>query len=96
MTWRMRNVLLSRIKQIPFPPPKVDGYMNVTLSNATLVDPARTVSARLDSIMVQNRLIRFAQIPAEIDVKAELQRRFGPKQRGRGEGATQLILVFSG
>ena len=59
--------------------------MNVTLSDATLVDPARTVSTKLDSIMVQNRLIRFAQIPTEIDVKTELLRKFAPKQRGRGK-----------
>ena len=49
----------------------VDGYMNVTMKQAELVDPSRKTRTKLDVFFVQNRLIRAAQIPAEIDIKKE-------------------------
>ena len=55
--------------------------MNVTLENARYFDPKRN-SQRFDSFFVQNRLIRFVQIPKEINIRESLKQRFDPSFRG--------------
>ena len=61
---------------------EVDGFMNVTLEEARYYDPRRN-SHRFDSFFVQNRLIRFVQIPSEIDVKKEMRLKYDPETRGK-------------
>ena len=60
---------------------EVDGFMNVTLEEARYYDPRRN-SQKFDSFFVQNRLIRFVQIPQNIDIKEGLRQRFDPAARG--------------
>jgi hypothetical protein len=56
--------------------------MNVTLSEALFVDPSRR-SQRLDTLFIQNRLIRFVQLPPAMDVLQVLRVRYGENGEGR-------------
>lgn len=60
---------------------QVDGFMNVVMKEVEFYDAMRNRS-KLDSFFVQNRLIRFVQIPTEIDIKSSMQELFNPNQRG--------------
>lgn len=55
--------------------------MNVTLKDARLVDASRR-RGNFSHFFVQNRLVRFVQIPTEIDLRAEIIKKFDPKPRG--------------
>ncbi len=70
--------------------------MNVTMREVRLVDASRR-SQRFDHFFVQNRLVRFVQIPSEVDVKRELRRMYDPefKQSQRGRGALGCIFVLN-
>ncbi len=71
--------------------------MNVTMREVRLVDASRR-SQRFDHFFVQNRLVRFVQIPSEVDVKRELRRMYDPEfkqsQRGRGALGFSFVLNF--
>ena len=57
-------------------PFQADGFMNVTLREAVFVDPTGRTK-KFESFFVPCRLIRYVQIPTEIDIKAAIKRRFG-------------------
>ena len=69
---------------------EVDGHMNVTMSDVRFHDPARRAKD-FPSFFVHHRNIRGVQIPAEIDMRQELDRMFDPTKvkakggRGRSE-----------
>ena len=50
--------------------------MNTTLREAEFCDPAG-VRRKFDVFFVPKRLIRYVQIPTEIDIKASLEKLFG-------------------
>ena len=58
----------------------VDGFMNVTLENVIFCDACGN-RRKFDSFFVQNRLIRFVQIPKKIDLKSALSKAFAPKSQ---------------
>jgi len=66
--------------------------MNVTLSEAFLVDPSRR-SRRLDSLFVQNRHIRFVQLPPNIDILQVLKNRYGEHGEGRKRRERGMYVV---
>ena len=55
---------------------EVDGFMNITLQMAEFVDP-RGLRKRFDVFFVPCRLIRFVQIPPEIDIRKGLKKLLG-------------------
>merc|ERR1719209_1020529 len=63
---------------------EADGFMNITMEDVTFIDP-RGSRLRFDSFFVQNRLIRYIQIPQSIDLKDVLQSTQS-EQGGRGGG----------
>merc|ERR1719192_453191 len=66
---------------------EADGFMNITMEDVTFTDP-RGSRLHFDSFIVQNRLIRYIQIPQSIDLKDVLQStqsEQGGRGRGRGE-----------
>ena len=72
----------------------VDGFMNVTLENSVFCDPCGN-RRKFDNFFVQNRLIRFVQIPRTIDLRAALVRTFAPVQQRKQpqiSGARKNIL----
>lgn len=65
---------------------EVDGFMNTTLREAEFCDPLGQ-RRRFDIFFVPKRLIRYVQIPTEIDIKKSLEKLFeSPPGRGRGRG----------
>lgn len=70
---------------------QVDGFMNVTMSDAIFTDPMGRRRS-FQQFFVQNRLVRFVQIPAQIDVRQALEQRFSGRGRGRG----RLEVALSG
>ena len=55
---------------------KVDGFMNVTMREVIFVDPTGR-QKKFDHFFVPCRLIRYVQIPTEIDIRKAIQRKFG-------------------
>ena len=53
--------------------------MNTTLREAEFCDPAG-VRRKFDVFFVPKRLIRYVQIPTEIDIKASLEKLFSKYQ----------------
>jgi len=70
---------------------EADGYMNVSLEAAIMMDPAGN-TLHFDAFTVQNRLIRYVQIPESIDIiqalKEQTEMQAG-RGRGRGRGRGQ-------
>ena len=52
--------------------------MNVTMREVVFVD-ATGRSKKFENFFIPCRLIRYVQIPTEIDIKAAIRRRFGEK-----------------
>ena len=50
--------------------------MNVTLENVVFQDPGG-VKQKFEVFFAPNRLIRYVQIPPQIDIKKELEKLFG-------------------
>lgn len=69
-------VLIVLAYHLDFIMRKVDGYMNVHLREAVHVD-ATGASRDLSDYYVPNRLIRWVQIPTEIDIKESIKSKFG-------------------
>ena len=61
----------------------VDGFMNVTLSKVLFCDPCGNRRMFFDEFFLQNRLIRFVQIPKSIDMKTALAKALAPPKRGK-------------
>lgn len=75
---------------------EVDGFMNTTLREAEFCDPMG-FRRKFDVFFVPKRLIRYVQIPPEIDIKSSMEKMFGDRQamgrgRGRGKGANGIPL----
>ena len=51
----------------------VDGFMNVTFEKSLFCDPAGN-RKKFDNFFVQNRLIRYVQIPVSIDLRSSLEK----------------------
>ena len=51
----------------------VDGFMNVTFEKSLFCDPAGN-RRKFDNFFVQNRLIRYVQIPVTIDLRSSLEK----------------------
>ena len=51
----------------------VDGFMNVTFEKSLFCDPAGN-RRKFDNFFVQNRLIRYVQIPVSIDLRSSLEK----------------------
>jgi len=62
-----------------------DGFMNITMEDVLFTD-AHGNKAKFDSFFVQNRLIRFVQIPKHLDIKKELKTYTEGLGAGRGRG----------
>ena len=60
----------------------VDGFMNVTLSKVLFCDPCGN-RRKFDEFFLQNRLIRYVQIPKTIDMKSALINALAPPKRGK-------------
>ena len=65
--------------------------MNVTMREVVFVDGSHN-KTRFESFFVQNRLIRFVQVPTEIDIKSAMKRMFDPNLRGRNRGQHEFKL----
>jgi len=69
-----------------------DGFMNITMEDVTFTDPW---GARLqfESFFIQNRLIRYIQVPQSIDLRnafESAQSLQGGRGRGRGRGRGEV------
>lgn len=72
---------------------EVDGFMNVTMKEVDYFDPMRR-KKRFDCFFVQNRLIRWVQIPTEIDMKKALHNMFNKENKGIRFGFYFLELLI--
>jgi len=62
-----------------------DGFMSCMLENARLIDPSGN-QQKFDNFFVQNRLIRYVQLPESLDVGEFLNKQTSMLQPGRGRG----------
>merc|ERR1719507_834420 len=67
-----------------------DGFMNITMVDVTFTDP-RGARLHFETFFVQNRLIRYIQVPQSVDlrnafVSAQSVQGAGGGGRGRGRG----------
>jgi len=65
-----------------------DGFMNITMEDVTFTDP-RGTRLHFESFFVQNRLIRYIQVPQSVDLRnafESVQSQQGGRGRGRGRG----------
>jgi len=62
-----------------------DGFMNITMEEVVFTD-ARGAKVNFDSFFVQNRLIRYIQIPQSVDLRQALEAASQPRGRGEGRG----------
>ena len=76
---------------------EVDGYMNVSLKDAIFCDQVGK-RHKFASFFVPSRLIRYVQIPTEIDIRTAIKKRFGPKEAnlGKGRGAKTEVALSGG
>jgi len=66
----------------------VDGHMNFSMEEVEMIDPAGN-KLKFSSFFVQNRLVRYVQIPESIDIGASLKEQteiLTGRGRGRGRG----------
>jgi len=61
-----------------------DGHMNLNLEEVEMVDPSGA-HLTFPNFYVQNRLIRYVQIPSDVDLQEALQQ-LGNHAAGRGRG----------
>jgi len=69
-----------------------DGFMNITMEDVTFTDP-RGARLHFESFFVQNRLIRYVQVPQSVDLKnafESAQPQPGGRGRGRGRGRGEV------
>ena len=64
---------------------QTDGFMNVTMAEVTFTDALGNKS-KFDSFFAQSRLIRYVQIPSNVDIKQALHSFTEGMGRGRGRG----------
>lgn len=62
-----------------------DGFMNITMEDVLFTD-ALGQKSKFDSFFVQNRLVRYVQIPKHISIQQSLEEACQPPGRGRGRG----------
>jgi hypothetical protein len=55
---------------------QVDGFMNVTMREVQFVDPTGR-EKKFDHFFVPCRLIRYVQIPTEVDIRGAIKKQFG-------------------
>lgn len=67
----------------------VDGFMNVTMREVEFCDPSGR-RKKFEHFFVPNRLVRYTQIPAQIDIKAALQKRFGGPAKSKMTSAQNI------
>lgn len=60
-----------------------DGFMNISMSDAVFTD-ARGNKQKFPHFFVQSRLIRYVQIPPDVDMMKTLSEQVSMGERGRG------------
>lgn len=69
-----------------------DGFMNITMEDVTFTDP-RGARLHFETFFVQNRLIRYIQVPQSVDLRnafVSAQSVQGARGRGRGRGRGEV------
>jgi len=67
-----------------------DGFMNVSLEQVEMID-ASGAQLNFENFFVQNRLIRYVQIPSSIDIQKALEQQTSMSAGvGRGRGRCEI------
>ena len=59
-----------------------DGFMNIMMENVLFTD-AMGRKSKFESFFVQNRLVRYVQIPQHVNIQQSLEEAVQPLGRGR-------------
>jgi len=67
-----------------------DGFMNISMEDVLFTD-ALGQKSKFDSFFVQNRLVRYVQIPKHVNIQQSLEEVCKPQGgRGRGRGRGEV------
>ena len=74
----MNQIFMIKILQIVHS----DGFMNIMMENVLFTD-AMGRKSKFESFFVQNRLVRYVQIPQHVNIQQSLEEAVQPLGRGR-------------